>query len=59
MAPKRKFKDDWFQIEDYRHWLERVQGDPTKASCRPCHKEFNAEITTIRRHKVECVIMEY
>ncbi|KAK4301128.1 hypothetical protein Pmani_026296 [Petrolisthes manimaculis] len=52
MPPKRTFKNEWLSIEDYNQWLERVQGDPTKASCSTCHKEFNAEITTIKRHKV-------
>ena len=52
MAPTRKFKDAWLEIEDYSQWLERVQGDPTKASCSTCNKEFNAEITTVKRHKV-------
>lgn len=52
MAPKRMMRDDWLNDEDFSPWLTGVVGHPEKALCNLCNKQFNAEISTIRRHKV-------
>ncbi|KAK3883501.1 hypothetical protein Pcinc_012200 [Petrolisthes cinctipes] len=51
MACKRKLRDDWLLNVQFRPWLTRVEGDPTRASCNVCKKEFSAELSTIKRHK--------
>ncbi|KAK3880100.1 hypothetical protein Pcinc_015368 [Petrolisthes cinctipes] len=51
MATKRKFRDEWLQQVEFQPWLTSVQADPTKASCTTCHIDFNANLTTIKRHK--------
>ncbi|XP_066963439.1 uncharacterized protein [Macrobrachium rosenbergii] len=51
MPPKRKMRDDWLANEDFSPWLSRVEGDPEKALCNICNKQFNAELSTIKRHK--------
>lgn len=53
MPPKRKLRDEWLANQDFRPWLSRVEDDPTKAKCTTCQKEFNAALTTIKKHKVK------
>lgn len=52
MPPKRKMRDEWLLNEEFSPWLTRVEGDPEKAFCSMCNKELNAELSTIKRHKV-------
>lgn len=52
MAPKRKMRNEWLLKEEFTPWLTRVEGDPEKAFCTTCNKEFHAELSTIKRHKV-------
>ena len=50
---KRPFSDRWLTNPDFQPWLEKVQGDSYSAWCNKCHKTIQAEITTIKRHKVK------
>ena len=52
MPPKHKMRDEWLSVQELSPWLTRVEGDPEKAFCATCNKEFNAELSTIKRHKV-------
>ena len=53
-APKKKriFVDNWLTDTDFQPWLQRLNGDESLAWCNSCSKSFKAEITTIKRHKV-------
>lgn len=44
-------RDEWLSDQEFSPWLTRVEGDPEKAFCATCNKEFNAELSTIKRHK--------
>ena len=52
---KRKMRDAWLENDEFVPWLCRVEADPTKAWCNICKKEFGAEISTIKRHRVSTV----
>lgn len=36
MANKRKLRDAWLEMEEFKPWQARVDGDPTKAYCMKC-----------------------
>ena len=52
MAPKRKFRDCWLEDETLNDWLIKNDDNENVAACRYCKKEFLAEISIIKRHKV-------
>ncbi|KAK4322653.1 hypothetical protein Pmani_006630 [Petrolisthes manimaculis] len=51
MPPRPNFQEKWLSNDLFRSWLARVQGSPTKAYCRVCHKMLSAEITSLKRHR--------
>ena len=46
----RQMRAEW--LHEFSSWLERVPGDESRAFCKICVKEFNAERTQLVRHKV-------
>lgn len=52
MAAKRKLRNPWLENEDFKPWLSRVEGDPSRAFCTTCKRDISAELTAIKRHKV-------
>lgn len=52
MAGKRKLRDEWLMKEEFRPWLSKVDGEPTKAYCNKCQKTFSSGLTAIKRHMV-------
>lgn len=51
-SKKRKFRDEYLQRDEFKDWLSKVDGDPTKAHCNVCNKTFAGDLTTITRHRV-------
>ena len=47
--PRRQLRDEWL---DHFQWLTRVPEDDTRAFCKVCVKEMNAELTQLERHQV-------
>lgn len=45
-------RDEWLEKEEFKDWLAKVDGDPTKARCTKCQKTFAGDITTVKRHMV-------
>ena len=38
---KTSFQDEWLQIEKYKSWISKVPGQPFKAKCQLCMKDFD------------------
>ncbi|CAH2088617.1 unnamed protein product [Euphydryas editha] len=47
---KQHYKSEWEQNKDFKNWLKPVPGDPTKALCTYCKREFSAKMSDIKRH---------
>ncbi|CAL4112999.1 unnamed protein product [Meganyctiphanes norvegica] len=47
----RKLRDEWLQMDDFKPWLEKVDGDPYRAFCNICSKTFDSTLTQLKRHK--------
>ena len=48
--PRRNMCPTW--LDEFKDWLEPVEGDTTSAYCKICTKEMNAELTQLERHQV-------
>ena len=59
MSNKRKLRDAWLEMDDFKDWLARVDGDLTKACCTKCQKTFAGDLTTVKRHMVCYYHAEY
>ncbi|KAK7067373.1 hypothetical protein SK128_005799, partial [Halocaridina rubra] len=59
MAAKRKIRDEWLLKEKFKPQLSKVDSDPTKAFCNKSSNLFNADLTTIKRHKMTSVMADY
>ena len=59
MAPKRKMCDEWLEDPEFQPWLCKDAENPHQAFCNMCNKWFQAEISTIKRHKVNNIYLLY
>ncbi|KAK4306934.1 hypothetical protein Pmani_021288 [Petrolisthes manimaculis] len=48
--PKRKFREQWLQEENFRGWLRKVDGDDYSAFCNVCKSTLVTEVSTLKRH---------
>ncbi|KAK4318778.1 hypothetical protein Pmani_010201 [Petrolisthes manimaculis] len=48
--PKRKFREQWLQEENFRGWLKKVDGDDYSAFCNVCKSTLVTEVSTLKRH---------
>ena len=51
VSSKARFQEAWLSNADFQPWLDRVDGNPSKAFCKTCKRTIGAEITSIKRHK--------
>lgn len=49
--PKRKFREEWLQNDDFKEWKRKVEEDDCKAYCIVCKSTMVTEISTLKRHK--------
>ena len=49
---ERKVRDDWLEIDIFKPWISRVEGDDTKVFCKTCKKMLKAGISGLKRHVV-------
>lgn len=52
MPPRPHFQEKWLSEDNFKLWLGRVPGSPTKAYCNFCYKHLGAEITSLKRHRL-------
>ena len=46
----QKFRNEWLNDDNYRNWLQRIEGDHTKCRCKYCKSILNAKLCNIDRH---------
>ncbi|KAK3863118.1 hypothetical protein Pcinc_031060 [Petrolisthes cinctipes] len=48
--PKRKFREEWLQEENFRGWLRNLDGDDYSAYCNVCKSTLVTKVSTLKRH---------
>lgn len=48
---KQRFRSEWLQQAEYKHWLAPERGDDYRAKCLWCNTSFTAELSVVNKHK--------
>jgi len=47
---KKKFRDEWLNMKEFKNWLRPVKENPLKAYCCYCRFEMISELSTVKKH---------
>ncbi|XP_017892139.2 uncharacterized protein LOC108632215 [Ceratina calcarata] len=50
VACRKRFCDSWLAEPNFSSWLQKCEGNPFKAFCTACEKEFNCGKSELRKH---------